>query len=118
VNATESGVLRVIATASGSATAPTIRLEREKKEKPTAKLETFVSARAELYKKDGLSLKDEKSATVSDYADQERNYVKDELTVREIVFATKNYFYIVSVSPGQSEYSAVVDELIKSITIQ
>lgn len=112
--ATDSAGVKISPAASESAL---LTITREKKAKSTQKLADFVSTRGDGYKKDGYSMKDEKNTSIDDYSGNERSYTKDTANIREIVFATKNYFYIVTISPGQSENDAVIAEILKSIKI-
>jgi len=95
-----------------------ISVRRDKKESVSAKLVGFVSTREQAYKKDSFIVKDDTSTSVDDYSGNERLYIKDNESVREIIFSTKNYFYIIVVTPGQGDASPVVTDIVKSIRIQ
>lgn len=95
-----------------------IDVRRDKKESSSQKLATFVSARGETYKKDEYAMKEEKSTSVDDYTGSERLYAKESVVIREVVFTTKNYFYTVTITPGQGELTPVFNDILKSIHIQ
>jgi hypothetical protein len=96
-----------------------IAITRQKKETSGQKLTGFLDSRLKFYK-DGSSsttIKEENARTIDSFEGTERVYGATIGSYREIVFPTKNYFYIIAISPSDTLLKAGVDELLKTIEI-
>jgi hypothetical protein len=118
MDATESAVVRITSPVSGTASATTtLTFTREKKSSTSSKLVDFVKKQSEAYLKDGYSTSDATAYSIAEYDGTEQMYTKASESLREIIYPTKNYFYIVRISPGKNDHKAVIDEILKSVKI-
>lgn len=117
LDATESGVVRITSAATGSASVTTLTFTREKKPSSAAKLADYIKKRSEAYTKDGYTAADAAGYTIAEYEGTEQYYNKENESIREIVYPTKNYFYVVEIKPGKNDHKAVIDEILKSVKI-
>lgn len=96
-----------------------LTITRQKKESSGQKLTSFLDSRLRFYKDSAASttVKEENSRQVASFDAVDRLYSATGSTHREIVFATKNYFYVIVISPSDTLVTAGVDELLKTIEI-
>lgn len=96
-----------------------VEIRREKKESTSQKLTSFLEGRLKLNKETNpaTTVKEENNRTIDGYDATERLYFSPSGSSREIVFATRNYFYIISISPSDTLLKAGIDELLKTIEI-
>ncbi len=96
-----------------------LTITRAKKESSKQKLTEFLETRLKFYKEamSTTAVKEENNRTVDSFDGIERLYLAAASANREVVFATKNYFYIISISPSDTLLKAGVDEVLKTIEI-
>ncbi|MDQ3098374.1 MAG: hypothetical protein M3Q44_01355 [bacterium] len=94
-------------------------ITRQKKESSSQKLTAFLEERLKFYKESAASttVKEENARTIDSFDGVERLYSSNASAHREIVFATKNYYYLIYISPSDTLLKAGVDELLKTVEI-
>lgn len=95
-----------------------VSIQRFKKQSSSSKLAQFTSIREQTYKKDSYTIKSDSSTSINDYSGNDRVYVKENESTREIVFATRNYFYVTTITPGEGDLTPVINDVVRSIRIQ
>ncbi len=96
-----------------------IIITREKKASSSQKLTAYLEERAKKYKESSATsaVKEENTRKIDGFDAVDRMYSSLVNNQREIVFGTKNYFYIISVSPSDTLLNAGVNELLKTLEI-
>ena len=98
-------------------TVPYLVITREKKRFLSDTLTRFVSSQEERYKEQGYILSRSRQYVLDRYSAIDRLYTQNDIEIREIVFSTKFYFYIVFIKPQSEDRYNVVDEILRSVRV-
>lgn len=96
-----------------------LTISRTKKPSSSQKLISYLDDRLKFYKDttSSIAVKEENNRKIDTFDAVDRLYSATSVTQREIAFATKNYFYVIAISPSDTLLTAGVDELLKTIEI-
>ncbi len=96
-----------------------LTVSRTRKPSSTQKLSLYLDDRLKFYKDatPSIAVKEENNRKIDSFDAVDRLYSATSITQREIAFATKNYFYVITLSPSDTLLTAGVDELLKTIEI-